>query len=94
MADNRESKFRLSAYGAFVALTVNLPILLFGDDLGAALLSLALIAIATLILIIFAALRLRRQSLSAICMLTVFGVLTWLLFRTSDDARTTTRWLL
>jgi hypothetical protein len=84
----------LPFWGAMGALILLLPKMIFGNDIPTFLLSVCVAAIVGLMLLIAAAVAIRRQTLSALLMLLVFVAASWLLFRVSDDARANGRWLL
>jgi hypothetical protein len=95
MIETKASGFnwRLPAWGGVSAVAVTLPMLLCGNNLGAFLGTIPLFALVGLGVIVTVVRNLRRQALAALTMLCIFAGLAWLLFRSSDDLRTRTRWL-
>lgn len=82
----------LPFYGVFGGVIAILPKIIFGNDIGL-LITIPTAAIATLVLLIVIIRTLRQQSLAALLMIAIFCVVSWLLFRASDDVRTRGRWL-
>jgi hypothetical protein len=85
--------WRLSVWGGVGALIVLFPTLIFGNDIGTLLATLGILAIVSLVLLIFAALKIRRQTLAAMSMLFIFCSVSWLCFKTSNELRYAGRWL-
>jgi hypothetical protein len=88
------SNLELPAYGALGAVIIALPTMIFGNDIGTFFITLLLGAIVSLILLIIAVQQVRRRALSVLSMLTLFCAVGVLLFRVSEDVRTTGRWLI
>jgi hypothetical protein len=82
----------LSFYGTLGAVIVFLPKMITGNDIGTFLATLVTAAFVTLVLLVVAIRKIRRQSLSVLSMLVVYCAVSWLLFRVSDDVRTDGRW--
>jgi len=85
--------WRLPLWGGGGALAISLPTLIYGNDFGAFLCTIPLFALVGLVLLVIVVRNLRRQILAALMMACIFLGLAWLHFRSSDDLRTTTRWL-
>lgn len=83
----------LPLYGSLGAVIVVLPVMVFGNDVGAFLWMVLAGVIVGIVLFVTFLRTVRRQSMAALSMIVLFGVLSWLLFRISDDVRTTGRWL-
>jgi hypothetical protein len=96
MSETRGSRFNwwLPAWGALGALIVLLPTLIWGNDVVAFFGSIPLAVIVLVILLAVAPVKVRRQALAVAAMICIFVVLVWSCFRSSDDLRTTTRWLI
>jgi hypothetical protein len=88
------TNLELPAHGAFAAVIVVLPTMIFGYDIGPFFLTLLLGAIVSLILLIIAVQQVRRRGLSVLLMLAFFCAAGLLLFRVSQDVRTAVRWLI
>jgi len=85
--------WQLPIYGALGAAIVLAPKTIFGNDIGTFLLSGIVAALVTITLLVFAIRAIRRQILSALAMLATFCILSWFLFKISDDVRSAGRWL-
>jgi hypothetical protein len=86
--------WQLPLYGALAAIFVLFPKMLFGNDAGAFLLTVLLGATVCVVLLIVVVLKIRRQIISSLLVLVVFGAVCWALFRVSEDVRTVCRWTL
>jgi len=84
----------LPFYGSLGAVIVLLPKMILGNDIGTFLGTAVIAAIVGLILLVVLFRTIRRQSIAVLSMVAVFGGASWLLFRVSDDVRTTGRWLI
>jgi hypothetical protein len=93
MTANRFS-WRLPLYGLFGAIIVVLPQIFFGNDIGTFLVTAVFLGIVSLILLVILFRKIRRHALAALAMVAIFCTVSWLLFRVSDDVRTTGRWLI
>jgi hypothetical protein len=90
----RRFNWQLPLCGAAAAVIALLPKIVFGNDVGALLLTLLFAFTASLVLLVVAVIQtIRRQGFSSLAMLIVFCGLSWFLFRASDYLRTTGRWL-
>lgn len=70
------------------------PKIIFGNDIGTFLVTAVAAIIVSLTFLIVLFRTIRRQSVGLLSMIAVFCVVSWLLFRVSDDVRTTGRWLI
>jgi hypothetical protein len=86
--------WRLPFYGALGAAVVLLPKIIFGNDITTLLIMILAAAVVSLILLVVVFLKLRLQALSVLSMLAVFCVVSWLLFKASDEVHMTGRWLI
>jgi hypothetical protein len=86
-------EWSLLLYGAIGALVVVLPLMILGADVDGLLLAIIAAAIVFLVLLVIAIRNIHRQELPVLVMLALFFVASWLLFRVSEDVRTTGRWL-
>lgn len=68
--------------------------MVLGNDIGTFLATALVAAIVGIILFVILLRTVRRQSVAALSTVVVFGAASWLLFRVSDDVRTTGRWLI
>jgi hypothetical protein len=95
MARPIENQFnwQLPIYGGLGGMLVVLPMIVFGNDIGPFLISIVIAAIVSIIVIVFAIRKARRQALAAVSMLLLFCSVSWLSLRFSNDIRTTGRWL-
>lgn len=96
MSEKTANRFnwRLPFYGSLGAAIILLPKMVLGNDIGTFLATALVAAIVGVVLIVILVRTVRRQSLAASSMILVFGAASWLLFRVSDDVRTTGRWLI
>jgi hypothetical protein len=96
MAKQPANRFnwRLPIYGVLGAVIALLPQLLFGNDPGPLLASLVVTGIVGLALLVLFFLRVRHQPLAALTMFVIFPIFSWFLFRTSNNLRTSSRWLI
>jgi hypothetical protein len=69
--------WQLPLYGALAAIFVLLPKMLFGNDAGAFLLTVLLGATVCVVLLIVVVLKIRRQIVSSLLMLVVFGAVSF-----------------
>jgi len=76
------------------AAVVLLPKMVLGNDIGTFLATALVAAIVGVILFVILFRTVRRQSVAALSMVVVFGAVSWVLFKVSDDVRTTGRWLI
>ncbi len=86
--------WRLAFCGALGAVIVVLPTMTFGCDAGTMLVTSVIAVIVGLVLLVVAVRTIRSQSAAALSMLAIFCAVSLLLFRISDDVRTTGRWLI
>ena len=84
----------LPFYGSLGAAIVLLPKMILGNEIGTFLGTAVIAAIVGLVLLVVLFRTIRRQSMAALSMVAVFGAASWLLFRVSDDVRTTGRWFI
>lgn len=84
---------RLPLYGLSAAAALSIPKILFGNDIGTFLVTIGLALMSGTIILIFFLFRVWRQPLAALAMLVVFCGASWLLFKASDGAHRTLRWL-
>jgi len=70
-----------------------LPMFFLGNDVRAFLLMIPLAVVIGIILLLVATRRMKRHRLAVFFMLLIFFVLSWVLFKHSDDVRTNGRWL-
>jgi len=84
--------WRLPLYGALAAILVLLPKIVFGNDVGTIFVTMLLGAIVCVALLIVAVLKIRRQTISTLLMVTIFCAVCWALVRISDDVRSLCRW--
>jgi hypothetical protein len=84
--------WRLPMYGILGAVILALPSFC-GNDMGAFLATIFLAALIALILLVIVIRHARRHGVAALSMVLSFCVLSWLLLRSSDDLRTSVRWL-
>ncbi len=68
--------------------------MILGNDIVAFLATAVLGAIIGLILVVVLCRTVRLESMAALLMVAVFSAGSWLLFKVSDDVRTTVRWLI
>jgi hypothetical protein len=96
MSEKTADRFswRLPFYGLLGATILLLPEMIFGNEIGAFLGTAVIAAIVGLVLLVVFSRAIRRQSMAALSMVMVFGAASWLLFKVSDDIRTTARWLI
>jgi len=96
MSEKTADRFNwwLPFYGSFGAAIVFLPKMILGNEIGTFLWTALIAAIVGLALLVVLFLTIRHQSIAALSMVAVFGAVSWLLFRVSDDVRTTGRWLI
>ena len=96
MSEKAANRFNwwLPFYGSSGAAIVVLPQMVLGNDIGTFLGTALIGAIVSVILFVILLRTVRRQSMAALSMVVVFGALSWLLFKVSDDVRTTGRWLI
>jgi hypothetical protein len=96
MSERTANRFNwwLPFYGLLGAAIVLLPKMVLGNDIGTFLATALVAAIVGVILFVILLRTVRRQSAAALSMVVVFGAASWLLFRVSDDVRTTGRWLI
>lgn len=85
---------RLPLTGAVAAVVVALPTLVWGNDFGAFLGTMVLVAVSVLLLLLVAIVSLRRQALAAGAMLCIFVGLGFCLFKITDRSRTAVGWFL
>lgn len=81
------------ALGAFILLA---PTLTFGNDAGAFLLSIllaAVIGVTLMIVVIIELCKPQRQGKPVLAMICIFLSLSWLLFKSADYLRRSTRWM-
>ena len=84
--------WRFPLYGAFAAVLVLFPKIVFGNDIGTIFITMLLGAIVGVALLIVAVLKIRRQTISSLLMVVVFCAVFWVLLWVSDDVRTVCRW--
>jgi hypothetical protein len=96
MTERKNNRFnwRLSLYSSLGAAIIFLPKMVFGNDIGTFLMTAIIAVIVSLVLLVILFRTVRRQAAAALTMAAVFCVASWLLFRVSDDVRTTGRWLI
>ena len=94
MAEDKRFNWRLPLYGAVGALTVFLPNLLTGADLGLILYLFVAAPFVSLVLIFVAMRNGGRQPLPVLSMLIVYCVISWGLFKNQSDLRDLGRWVL
>lgn len=87
-------EWQLPFYGLLGAVIVLLPKMVFGNEIGTFLGTALIATIVGVILLVIVILMIRRQSMATLLMVAIFGAFSWLLFRASDDIRTTGRWLI
>jgi hypothetical protein len=84
----------LPLYGLLGAAIVVLPQMILGNGIGTFLGTAVIAAIVGLVLLVVLLRTIRRQTIAALSMAVVFGATSWLLFKVSDDVRTTGRWFI
>ena len=96
MSEKTANRFNwwLPFYGSLGAAIVVLPMMVLGNGIGTFLGTAVVAAVVGVILFVILFRTVRRQSMAAVSMVVVFGAVSWLLFRVSDDVRTTGRWLI
>src|SRR5665213_3424679 len=83
----------LPFYGVLGAVIAILPMMILGKDIGL-FVTIPIAGVVALTLLFVLIRTLPQQSLAALLMIAVFCGATRLLFRASDDVRTTARWLI
>jgi hypothetical protein len=86
--------WRLPFYAAVGGLIVFLPIAIYGNGIDDLLYIFVGAPIVSLILLVVAIRKKRRQSLSVLSMLVVYCAVSWGLFKNSEVLRTAARWFL
>jgi hypothetical protein len=90
----KPANWQLPLYGAFAAILVLFPKIVFGNDVGTIFITMLLGAIVCVALLIVAVLKIRRHTIASLLMVVVFCAVCWALVRISDDVRTVCRWAL
>jgi hypothetical protein len=80
--------------GVIAATIVVFPTMVFGNDIGTFFVTVITTAIISLILLVILLIKIRRQTLAVSAMVVLFLAASWLLFKISDEVRTTGRWLI